>query len=235
MLKLVSIGAVALVASATHPITEDIVNEIKAKASWTPMEVHENPLTNVSHDVLKQRLGTIVRGPQGYPQPPVANGLPTDFDSRKQWGTQVHPIRDQQQCGSCWAFGATEALSDRFAIASKGATDVVLSPEDLVACDSDNYGCSGGYLSNAWNYLASTGAVSDQCFPYSSGDGSVPQCSAGKCQTAEAKNDKFKCKKGSVVEMTTPDQIRSEVMTNGPVETQFTVYADFYNYKGGIY
>ena len=96
MLKLVTIGAVALAASATHPVSEDIVQDIKTKTtSWTPVEAHLNPLRNVSHDVLKQRLGTIIRGPQGLPQPPVANGIPTSFDSRTQWGTKVHPIRDQ--------------------------------------------------------------------------------------------------------------------------------------------
>lgn len=229
MLKLVTIGAVALCAAATHPINEELVKEIKQKATtWTPMEVHQNPLAAVSHTVLKQRLGTIVRGPQGFPHPRTANGLPASFDARDQWGSKVHPIRDQQQCGSCWAFGATESLSDRFTIATNGATDVVLAPEDLVACDGDNYGCQGGYLSNAWNYLANTGAVADSSFPYTSGDGSVPQCPSSL-------GHKYKCQAGTVVEMTSPDELRTEILTNGPIETQFTVYADFYNYQGGVY
>ena len=36
-----------------------------------------------------------------------------------------------------WGFGASEALSDRFCIASGGSIDVVLSPEDMVACETD--------------------------------------------------------------------------------------------------
>jgi len=38
-----------------------------------------------------------------------------------------------------------------------------------------------------------------------------------------------------VIEMRTPDQIRSEIYTNGPVETAFSVYEDFMNYKSGVY
>ena len=50
--------------------------------------------------------------------PEMAKELPAAFDSRKEWKTCVHPIRNQGHCGSCWAFSATEALSDRLCIAS---------------------------------------------------------------------------------------------------------------------
>jgi len=91
----------------------------------------------------------------------------------------IHPIRDQAKCGSCWAFGATEALSDRFAIASNGTIDVVLSPQDLVECDTTDTGCYGGYLNHAWKYLTDVGAVSDECLPYTAGNGTVSQCPSG--------------------------------------------------------
>jgi len=86
--------------------------------------------------------------------------LPTDFDSRQKWPGKIHPIRNQEQCGSCWAFGATEALSDRIAI--QGGANVVLSPQQLVSCDTSNYGCEGGYLNLAWQYMQTTGVVSDE-------------------------------------------------------------------------
>jgi len=149
-------------------------------------------------------MGTIPTEKFGFKQPAVANGVPETFDSRDKWGSCVHPIRDQAQCGSCWAFGASEALSDRFCIASNGSIDVVLSPEDLVACDSIDHGCNGGYLAMAWRYLTNTGIVSDTCFPYTSGDGSVPHCLHGKCQDSED-YVKYRCQDGSVVEATTPE------------------------------
>merc|ERR1712205_107355 len=98
-----------------------------------------------------------VRNQSVYDEIPK-EAVPSEFDSKKQWPTLIHPIRDQQQCGSCWAFSATEVLSDRFAVAS-GKASPSLSPEDLVSCDKGDMGCNGGLLPHAWKYLADTGAV----------------------------------------------------------------------------
>jgi len=235
MLKLVTIGTVALVASAAnpdhHPISQKTIDAVKnANTTWTPMEESENPLAGTPHEVLKKhRLGTIIQGTlPGFPEAPVANGFPTNFDSRTQWPGLVHAVRDQAQCGSCWAFGASEALSDRFAIASNGKTNVVLSAQDLVSCDSDNYGCQGGYLANAWYYLQNSGAVADSDLPYTSGTGNVAQCPAKL-------GHKYKCQAGTVQQYSSVDAIKTAVQANGPVETQFSVYGDFYNYKSGVY
>jgi len=132
------------------------------------MEVHKNPLANKTEAEIKGMMGTIISEPMGYQRPAIANGVPATFDSRDQWGSCIHEIRDQAQCGSCWAFGASEALSDRFCIDSNGSVDVVLSPEDLVACDTIDQGCNGGYLAMAWRYMTNTGIVTDTCFPYTS-------------------------------------------------------------------
>jgi cathepsin B len=84
--------------------------------------------------------------------------LPDVFDARKQWPNAIHPIRNQLQCGSCWAFAATEVLSDRFAIQNSDI-DVILSPQQLVSCDNKdgNMGCQGGYPIRAWKYMKQTG------------------------------------------------------------------------------
>jgi cathepsin B len=178
-------------------------------------------------------LGTyIVPSNKIYPKIEVT-ATPTNFDARTQWASLIHPVRDQQQCGSCWAFGASEALSDRFAIASKGKTIAVLSPEDLVSCDSTDYGCQGGYMENAWEYLENNGIVTDSCFPYTAGPGTEAPC-ASKCVDGSAWK-KYKCKQNSIVHPTTPDEIKTEIYKNGPMEGAFTVYEDFFNYKSGVY
>jgi len=102
----------------------------------------------------------------------------------------------------------------------------------MVSCDKWNMGCNGGILSWAWSYLTKTGIVSETCEPYKSFDGSTQQCASTCADGSEFK--KYKCTAGSVVEAKGVAQIKAELQ-NGPVETGFTVYEDFMNYKEGIY
>jgi cathepsin B len=149
MFKLTIVGTIVALAAAT-PINHEMVKSIRAKATWTAHDVDTNPFKGYTHDEILKMLGTyIVPSNSIYPKVETV-ATPDSFDARKQWGTLVHAIRDQQQCGSCWAFGASESFSDRFAIASSGKINVVLSPEDMVSCDTTDYGCGGGYMENAW-------------------------------------------------------------------------------------
>jgi len=94
------------------------------------MEVAENPLSKLTAEQIQGMLGALrEEGVESTPPTQIFTAdPPTNFDSRQQWPNWIHPIRDQQSCGSCWAFGAAEAFSDRFFIASQGAINVVLSP-----------------------------------------------------------------------------------------------------------
>jgi len=155
---------------------------------------------------------------------------PTEFDARTHWKDLMHPIRNQEQCGSCWAFSAAEVLSDRVAIAT-GKPSPVLSPEDLVSCDSGDMGCGGGQLPKAWEYLKNTGIVTDSCFPYSAGTGKAPTCET-KCADGKPFT---KTKAASVVAITTVPNMMKEISTNGPIQVAFMVYKSLMNYKKGIY
>jgi len=231
MFKLVVVGTIAAFAAAIHPIRDEIVNAVRHRTQhWEAHDVETNPLNNKSVEELLGLCGTfMVQSNKMYPSSEILE-VPSDFDSRTQWGSKVHSIRDQQQCGSCWAFGATEALSDRFAIAGK---DVILSPEDMVSCDHTDMGCNGGWMDSAWEYLESTGAVTDSCFPYTAGSGSAPACKS-TCVDG-SKQIKYKCKANSIVHPTSAEAIKSEIYAHGPVEGAFTVYEDFFNYKSGVY
>ena len=154
---------------------------------------------------------------------------PTNFDSRTQWPNYVHAIRDQGRCGSCWAFGATEAFSDRLAIHTNGATNIVFSPQQLVSCDGTDYGCNGGYLRNAWKYIAKEGVVADGDYPYTSGTSGA----TGTCKASTAK--KYSCDNGNPKGYTSTAAIKDAIQSQGPVETRFNVYSDFMSYKKGVY
>ena len=101
---------------------------------------------NILAGTLLDDNGTSADAPPPSPSRRLLAALPPNFDARTKWPNYTHAIRNQQSCGSCWAFGAAEALSDRFAIASAGKVNIVLSVEELVSCDRSNMGCQGGYL-----------------------------------------------------------------------------------------
>ena len=152
--------------------------------------------------------------------------LPSSFDARTAWPGCVGAIRDQGQCGSCWAFGAAETLSDRFCIVYD--TKVVLSPQYLVDCDDYDDGCSGGYLDNAWYFLTEYGVPNDTCVPYVADEQYCGDtCANGKSLYLYYAKD--------VYEFTDPASIQAEVLSNGPIEVAFDVYTDFFYYSSGIY
>jgi len=159
--------------------------------------------------------------------------IPNTFDSRTTWPKCVGPIRDQGQCGSCWAVSAAESLSDRFCVGTNSTTIVALSSEELVACDTTDYGCEGGYLQNAWAFMASNGLPTEKCFGYSSGDGSVPPCPS-TCTDGSAMK-MYYANSATIQTLSDVTSIETALMTNGPVQASFSVYTDFFNYKSGVY
>jgi cathepsin B len=193
----------------------------------------ENPFINWTHDEIKSLLSLKHFAPlRNNIEVGNVQDLPTNFDARVKWPECIHPIRDQQHCGSCWAFGLTEVLSDRFCIASQGKINKILSPEDLVQCDSTNHGCNGGNLEYAWIHTYLFGVVEDSCKPYRSGDGKTRKCE----KSCEDKTQEYKKYHNTFPKNPkTIEAIKREIMENGPVETGFEVYSDFMTYKSGIY
>jgi cathepsin B len=189
------------------------------------------------------------------------NDIPTEFDSRAQWPQcpTIKEVRDQGSCGSCWAFGAVEAMSDRICIANLQKKSVHVSAEDLLSCCySCGAGCDGGFPGAAWEFWVNSGLVSggnygskEGCQPYviepceHHSTGPRPACTGiidtPKCvKTCEEgfnatyKGDKHFGRKAYSVQSRI-EQIQTDIMKNGPVEGAFTVYSDFLTYKSGVY
>ena len=93
---------------------------------------------------------------------PKANTLvPDSFDSETNWPackTIIGEIRDQSNCGCCWAFAGAEAASDRMCIATSAKLLMPLSAQDVCFCSSFN-GCGGGMINTPWSYIQRKGAV----------------------------------------------------------------------------
>eukprot|EP01113_Clastostelium_recurvatum_P042277 TRINITY_DN6842_c0_g1_i1.p1 TRINITY_DN6842_c0_g1~~TRINITY_DN6842_c0_g1_i1.p1 ORF type:complete len:330 (-),score=68.84 TRINITY_DN6842_c0_g1_i1:51-1007(-) len=177
----------------------------------------------------------------------VAANIPTTFDSRQAWPncTTIGTVQNQARCGSCWAFGAVEAISDRFCITNK--VNKQLSFQDMVTCDNSDDGCEGGDAMSAWSYARKRGLVSAACSPYT-----VPTCPPAQQPCLDFVPTP-KCEQSCESNYTTPwsqdihklnrvysvdssvAAIQTEIMTNGPVEGCFEVYQDFLSYKTGVY
>lgn len=143
--------------------------------------------------------------------------IPEEFDSRKQWANcSIDVIRDQSSCGSCWAFGAVEALEDRFCI--HGGNPVVLSPMYLVSCYKDLDGCDGGFTDIAWEDLVINGTTTEECFPYMSSTKCPTTCTDGSDIVLYKPKNAYSIYVPFVYESNVK-AIQLEIMTNGPVET----------------
>ncbi|GIQ92412.1 peptidase C1A, partial [Kipferlia bialata] len=140
------------------------------------------------------------------------DNIPDYFDSNETWPGMIGDIRDQGQCGSCWAFSAAEALSDRFAIQTGEV--VTLSPQFLVSCDYSNDGCGGGNLDLVWRYLKSHGTVADDCMTYVSGTSAT--C-PDNCFEPDCPNT---CEDGSALEMYKAANVRDISRMQDMIKTE---------------
>lgn len=111
--------------------------------------------------------------------------LPESFDGRIVWRDFLSPVRDQGECGNCWAVSTTSVLSDRFAIQSRNQINLEFSPYAATVCagvidsepdyDQDSVsqkniaahteaGCSGNTIYNALSFLYIYGAMEHSCY-----------------------------------------------------------------------
>ena len=154
--------------------------------------------------------------------------FPEAYNFIEEINPPVH-IKNQENCGCCWAFASSTALAYRY---YKQGINVNLSPQYLLSCFSGD--CEdGGYLIDTEFLMVKEGTVTEECMPYTSEDGkTIEQC------PSECKNgDEFIKYKSKNAYSTTFDFennyydvvtiIMDQLINYGPVVTNILIYEDF--------
>ncbi|KAH7492309.1 Mexicain [Phytophthora ramorum] len=88
----------------------------------------------------------------------------------------ISPVQNQGQCGDCWAFASASVVESAQCIAGGQKSLNKFSEQQLVSCNTQNYGCNGGAPQYAFDYILKNGFCMEASYKYTSGEGSVPRC-----------------------------------------------------------
>jgi len=118
----------------------------------------------------------------------------------------VNAVKDQGQCGSCWAFSTVGTVESRWAI--KSGTLLSLSEQELVDCEhlDENAGCDGGLMDDAFTWLETHSLELETAYPYKATD--------GKCKYSKSKG---KVGVAKYVDLEQSDSALITALQEGPV------------------
>ncbi|KAL2084371.1 hypothetical protein ACEWY4_019889 [Coilia grayii] len=150
--------------------------------------------------------------------------LPKSVDYRKLG--YVSSVKNQGSCGSCWAFSSCGAMEGQLMKTTGQLVD--LSPQNLVDCVTENNGCGGGYMTNAFKYISSNGGIdSEQAYPYVGQDQTCAYSSSGRAAT---------CRGYKEVKVGDERALTAAVAKVGPVSVGIdATLSTFVYYKRGVY
>jgi len=159
-----------------------------------------------------------------------APGLPAAFNWCQDGSCPQ--VRNQGGCGSCWAFATVGALE--CAILLQDGVEVDLSEQWLVSCNSDGWGCGGGWWAHKYHEYKSdpcggSGAVLETQFPY---QGAEPPCGCPYPHACTIDGWAYVGSSGSVPKVSS---LKQALLDHGPLSVAVYVNSAFHAYTGGVF
>jgi len=153
-------------------VFSDNLKEIsRLNAEYSEATFGITSFTHLTKEEFGRRVMTNYQAPPGGPEP-----LATNFTSKRpayfDWRSQnvVTSIKNQEDCGDCYAFSTAAAVESHHAKNNRVKVD--LSEQQILDCDSKSKGCTWGYIYTALDIAANTGLVLDSSYPYKDRQGS---------------------------------------------------------------
>jgi len=209
-------------------VTQEYTDYLKRHVDWEVVDYEENIFRGWTIDEVKALLiQELPEFDELLPNVEADTVLPSKF---VRGANCIHGVRDEGNCGACWAFSIADMLADRCCLHT-GKDPGFLSVQELLSCDPVSYGCQGGWPLWALDYIKRVdGLVPEACFPYRAQNLRCPTSCVGGSDWKNA----HVCSCPSYSRCIGVEQIKTCLKT-GPVVLAFYAPKSFFSYKCGIY
>lgn len=144
---------------------------------------------------------------------------PEDLDWRTKQQGVISAVKNQGDCGSCWAYSTTEEIESMYVLA--GNDPIKFSPQQIISCDKSDLGCNGGDTLTAYHYVKKAGGMASESeYP----DTSYKHGKNGKCENFKVAGGEIsgyswatsECDKGACNDQD-EDTLAANMAETGPV------------------
>jgi C1A family cysteine protease len=143
------------------------------------------------------------------------------FDWRDK--NAMNAVKDQQNCGSCWAFATVASFETSYFL--KTGNMVSFSDQQVTDCDTLNGGCRGGGIPNSLKYVVGAGLTAQENYPYVARD---QVCKTENIKDPAEATDYY-------FESPVTESSLESIVTTAPPYVSMQVVSSFFAYNGGVY